>query len=366
MGGTLLDRPLRKDTLLRLYAIVVVTGITLSARNKVEVGGSFNPDRLAAFIGNSLGVVMLAAIVGLAPLLVRYAVRRSRSSSSGAATGAAASHGQRDRDWTDAPALRLDMGKGEGSTEDGQPAPRRRSPELKVELNEVVTFIGQPVTLTWKAPRADHVLISLLPGQHPPSSNVALHLEYGTDVVVTAVNEHGYREVRTPYVRVLPTPRLTTMAVPRTPALTLSADVRIATGSAAPVAAHLDALLARQAQLRASRHPAAEPGMSMSEAVEKVRSGAASLSGWHPSGDVWPAAGGRSGAAGKPGLAQRARCLLTGVPDWFTSPLPVPRVERPAVPDPSNVSTVLPSFSGYGDYTPTAPAAQNQEGRIDR
>ena len=187
--------------------------------------------------------------------------------------------------WVTAPTFRTAIGK---TGPDGELLPNdQRPPDLFLKLDSQLTIPAVQVRLTWRAPGAEVVLISGLPGEQPPSGCAELTLLRTGDITVTASNAHGSRTERTALVRVLPMPTMTQMALPVPPSLMLGATIDVSLNWGEPVLAQLDALLGEHERQRLARTPQLPDHLAMAQIASSIRDPMTQLLGWRPVGPLW-------------------------------------------------------------------------------
>ena len=295
-------------------------------------------------------------VIALLPALVRHKVRSVRAARAAAAAAAEAAiapptlrAGPR-ASWVTAPTLRTAIGK---TGPDGELLPHdQRPPELFIKLDSQLTIPAVPVRLTWRAPGADVIRISVLPGDHPPSGWVNLTLLATGDITVMASNAYGSRTERTALVQVLPMPLMRRMALPAPPNVMLGATIDVSLNWGEPVLARLEAVLGEHERQRLAQIPQLPEHLTMAQVASSIRGPMAELLGWRPVGPLWltrPADKPERTGPAVPQVAARWLADQAGKV-WAGMRTRVTRSERP-VPafDPGVIAPLPVHGTGSGD-----------------
>lgn len=259
----LLDRPLRRDRLVRLWTVVLAAVALSHVPRYVEWGGGFNPSRAGELVGVLLPLGALTwLLLVLLPAVLRRGLRHRRARWR-------PGHGLRDagRWWPGAGPARRRAPQWDASTDRYAPYPadapagvwRPGAPPAfrTLTVHPLQVTAGQPVTVAWDAPDAEHVAVGELTGLPPRGSTVLVPRGSGP-VSVTAVNSHGTSAGETAPVALQAPARIdlscvgSPPAVPR-PAPPLSTEV---------VRSRLDLVLDRQRARRTAVRPVA-PGATL-------------------------------------------------------------------------------------------------------
>jgi hypothetical protein len=243
--GSLFDRPLRRDWVLRVWTALVLILLFGALNQNTTWSGSVDAHRVASFTGEAIAIVGITfLLLALVPAFVRRVFRSSHQTKpAGDASPSKGSEG---------------LTTGEGRLRAGTPPPRFA--DISVDGNPAAT--GLTTRITWDAPGADTVTVDGCEG-FPARGTYEVQLTESRKISVVARNAGGATRASTGHIVFLSVPEIAKVSLPQGPGFTMRQTVHlIAEGHTRPMQ-RLDEILRSHDMLRAAlQPPPAAPGIA--------------------------------------------------------------------------------------------------------